>query len=71
MTVRELIASLEKLPPNHRVITHLHSEYADIDPKIELITVWNNGGYYGEPRTEEQKLRAHGAVLISPSYGGN
>jgi hypothetical protein len=64
MTVKELMAHLAKLPPNHTVVVDLHSEYFEA-AKPELITGYDNGGYVSKARTPEEKLREHGYVLIS------
>lgn len=64
MTVRDLIALLEKVPPNLTVIVDLHSEMA-VAGTVEVIEALDMGGYIAEPYDERSKLRAHEYVYIT------
>lgn len=66
MTVKELIAKLEALPPNHEVITDLHSEWSAVKA-VGLVNGFDNGGYISRPYRAEDKLKVHGYVYIGTS----
>ena len=44
MTVEELIAKLQTMPPKHKAVVDLHSEYTEVS-SVGLIIGVENGGY--------------------------
>jgi hypothetical protein len=64
MTVRELIAALERKPQDAVVIVDMHSEYGEANPP-EHIVGFENGGYVSRAYRAEDWAKGRDYVLIS------
>lgn len=69
MTVAELIAKLQTVPPGLEVVTDLHSEWSNVEC-VALVTGFDNGGYVSQPYRTIDQSKVHGYVYIGTSdYG--
>lgn len=64
MNVAELRAALANYPDDTPVITDMHSEYASVK-RVNVIRVFENGGYYSEVYAGIDKVKEIDAVCIS------
>lgn len=65
MTVQELIQELLMLPPNHKVVRSEHSAYTEVTrAQVIVVAPMHGGGWFNHPFRDEDKLRAHGVVVV-------
>jgi len=71
VTVKELIEELAKVPPGMKVISDLHSEFAEVQT-VKTIAAFENGGYvssarYARDNTAEHRVHGFVYVGVSPA----
>lgn len=63
MTVAELIAELQKMPPGLSVVTDLHSEYKTVKAPQRVAMV-AKGGWWSKPYGDWEKALAQDVCYI-------